>query len=130
MDPTKRSALLADLATKRATYVERVGAWRDAAGEGEDIVQDAFARAAASARALRNEARGEEWFFRALQSAYVDRRRRSDARRRMLAEVTNELIVARQATAEPPELSCACLHRGLSALRPEYRKALEAVELG
>jgi DNA-directed RNA polymerase specialized sigma24 family protein len=130
MDATDRHALLAALAAMRSAYVARVRRWPGVGGYEEDVVQDAFRRAAASEAAISDAAIGEQWFFRVLRSAYVDHRRRADTRRRMLVEVANEIVVARQAVPEPPELSCPCLHRGISALRSEYRKALEVVELG
>jgi len=129
MDPAARQRLLDVLAEMRAAYVARVSRWPGANGQAEDVVQDAFLRAAASASALRDEARGEEWFFHVLRSAYVDHRRRSDVRRRLRTAVAIETMIARQLAPAPPELGCMCLRRGLSALRPEYRRALEVVVL-
>lgn len=113
----------------RAGYVASVRRWRGAVGDEEDVVQDAFVRAAASAWAVRDVSHGGEWFFRVLRTAYLDHRRRGDARRRMLAEVAREAVVARQTLPDPPELRCACLRRGLLSLRRDYRTALEIVEL-
>lgn len=115
----------------REAYVERVRRWPDEDGEEEeDVVQDAFARATANAGGLRDGAYREEWFYRVLRSAYVDHRRRTAARRRMLVGLAREVVVARQAVPDPPELSCACVGRAMSALRADYRSALEAFELG
>lgn len=113
----------------RSAYVARVKRWPGVVGNEEDVVQDAFRRAAASAATIRDASLGEQWFFRVLRSTYVDYRRRANTRRRMMVEVANEIVVARQAVPEPPELSCACLRGGISALRPEYRRALQVVEL-
>lgn len=113
----------------RGAYLDRVRRWHGAIGDEEDIVQDAFVRAAAGTRTLRDGGQGAEWFFRVLCSAYVDYRRRTDARLRLLVDVATEAVVARQALPDPPELGCACLHRGLASLRSDYRRALEVVEL-
>lgn len=129
MNTAYASVLLADLAAMRDAYIERIRRWPGIAGQEEDVVQDAFARAAANAHGLRNETHGDQWFFRVLQSAYVDCRRRTEARRKMRRKIADEVRVTREAIPEAPELSCACLHRGLAALRPEYRQALEVVEL-
>ncbi len=94
------------------------------------MVQDAFVRAAAGAGAVRDESLGQEWFYRVLRSAYVDSQRRADARRRLLAELATETLIARQLAPDPPELGCACLRRALVSLPSEYRRALEVVELG
>lgn len=130
MNVRNRTALLRELAENRAAYIERVRWWRGVIGYEEDVVQDAFARAAATTAPLPDESRREEWFFRVLRSAYVDHLRRSDVHQRTLFRVAHEALVAAQLVPEAPELACSCLHRGLSALRPEYRHALEAVELG
>lgn len=110
----------------RDGYVTRVRRWRGAAGDEEDVVHDAFVRAAAGASALRDVAHREEWFFRVLRTAYLDHRRRGDARRRMLGEVAVEAALAGPIAPDPPELRRACLRRGLLAIRREYRTALEA----
>lgn len=134
MNTAHASGLLAELAAMRDAYIERVRRWPGVAGHEEDVVQDAFARAVASAHALRDKTHRDQWFFRVLQSAYVDHRRRTDARTRMLLEIADAVRSTGEVTLETaiPEaraLSCACLHEGLAALRPDYRKALEVVEL-
>lgn len=124
-----RACFLEDLAAQRDGYVARVRRWRGAAGDEEDVVHDAFMRAAAGASAVRDVAHGEEWFFRVLRTAYLDHRRRGDARTRMLAEVAAEAALAGPIAPDSPELRCACLRRGLLAIRRDYRTALEIVAL-
>ncbi len=129
MSASIRQGLLDELAAQRGDYLLRVRRWPGAAVDAEDVIQEAFLRAMAAAERLRDEAHANEWFFRVLRSAYVDQRRRIEARRRLLAEMTAEVRVARQLAPDPPELRCACLRRALVSLPPPYRNALEVVEL-
>jgi RNA polymerase sigma factor (sigma-70 family) len=107
-------------------FVERQVGSREAA---EDILQDAYARSMAHAPATLDAAGMAAWFYRVLRNAIVDRHRRDASARRALAKLATEMHDAR--APEPAgERVCGCVGPVLATLKPEYRDAIRAVDLG
>lgn len=92
----------------------------------EEILQDAFVRTMDKLDTVRDTAIG--WFYRVLRNAIIDfYRRRAAAERRNDAYAQDE-----QLTADDEELHrvvCKCVAQLAGTLKPEYRAALERVEV-
>lgn len=95
----------------------------------EDVLQDAFARGLARLDTLRQDESAIAWFYRLLRNAVVDHRRRLGASQRALASFAAEV----EGQAEPdPEVRgaiCICVTRLATTLKPEYRAALDRIEV-
>jgi RNA polymerase sigma-70 factor (ECF subfamily) len=119
---------LARLAVSHRDFVgfveKRVGS-REAA---EDIVQSAFVRGIERGRELRDEESAVAWFYRVLRNAIVDHYRRQAAAERAQERLAAELPVWQNAP-EIKEEVCRCLAGILETVKPEYRKALELVDI-
>jgi len=115
----------ARLAEKHRRFLEflraRVG---DAA---EDILQSAYVKAMEHGAELRADDSSVAWFYRILRNAVVDHYRRTAARARALEQAT-----AGWTEGYEPELKrevCACIREVIDDLKPEYRVAIEQVDL-
>lgn len=118
-------AALAELGRHRAQFVafarRRVATDSDA----EDLVQQAFTRAAEKLGDLRDPQRARAWFFRVLRRLVIDQYARRAMSERKLEELGSSLEVA---TAEETA-SCACALGLLESLRPEYADIVKRVDL-
>ena len=106
-----------------AFLTRRVGS-RDAA---EDILQDGFVRALERADTLREEQSAVAWFYRLLRNALVDHYRRGATEARALAAAASEPVS--DPDPELQETVCTCVRDLIGTLKPEYRTALQRVEL-
>ncbi len=96
----------------------------------EDIVQNAFLHALERGGALEKEESAVAWFYRMLRNAVVDRYRKYASSERALESWTKEF---ERNTVLPESLKnevCRCVGALLTSLKPEYRDALEQVDLG
>jgi RNA polymerase sigma-70 factor (ECF subfamily) len=118
------SALLEERDRFLAFLAHRVGS-REAA---EDLLQTAYAKALEHAGDLRDEESAVAWFFRILRNAIVERARREDAAARGHARLAEEMKSA-SGPEEAARTVCACVAGVLGTLKPEYRGAVQAVEL-
>jgi RNA polymerase sigma factor (sigma-70 family) len=118
-------AALAELGRHRAQFVafarRRVATDADA----EDLVQQAFARAAERLGDLRDPQTARAWFFRVLRRLVIDQYARRAVRERKLEELGPSLEVATPEEAA----SCACALGLLETLRPEYADIVKRVDL-
>jgi RNA polymerase sigma factor (sigma-70 family) len=129
--PANRPALqasgpaLAELGRHRAQFVafarRRVATNADA----EDLVQQAFARAAEKLGDLRDPQRARAWFFRVLRRLVIDQYARRALRERKLQELGPSV----EAATPEEAASCACALGLLEALRPEYADIVKRVDL-
>lgn len=94
----------------------------------EDLLQEAFVRAAERGGEVRKEESATAWFYRVLRNAVVDHARREGASRRALAAVAAGLD-----PAEPPEAwraeACRCVLDLAGSLKPEYEEALRRIDV-
>ena len=104
--------------------VPRVGS-RAAA---EDILQSAYVKAMEHEHELRSQESIVAWFYRILRNAITDNFRRQAAQTR-----AHEGFAAEAPSTYEPELeatACACIGDVVQELKPEYRNAIEQVDLG
>ena len=94
----------------------------------EDILQDAFAKAAGRAGEIRKAESAVAWFYRLLRNAIVDHRRRAGAEHRALTVLAGELGEPGSGT-ETKGAVCACVMRLAGSLKPEYADVLRQVEV-
>jgi RNA polymerase sigma-70 factor (ECF subfamily) len=95
----------------------------------EDLLQDAFARLDKLA-SLRDQESAVAWFYRVLRNAVIDHARRQQSRARGLLAFASELEAHDAPEPEIERAICRCVSSLKSALKPEYRDALERIELG
>ena len=118
-------AALGELGRHRGRFVafarRRVGSDADA----EDLVQQAFARAAEKLGDLREPAAARAWFFRVLRRLVIDQYARRATRDRKLAELGASIETATSEEAA----ACACALGLLDGLRPEYADIVRRVDL-
>jgi RNA polymerase sigma-70 factor (ECF subfamily) len=93
----------------------------------EDIVQSAFVRSMERG-GVRDEESAVAWFYRVLRNAVIDHYRRQAASERAGERLAAELPRS-QPAEETKEEICRCLAGILETLKPEYRTALDAVEI-
>ena len=94
-----------------------------------DILQEAFLRGFEKLGALRDDEAATAWFYRMLRNAVVDVRRRRASSERALDAFEAELAGASEAPRETRDAVCACVARLAETLKPEYREALQRVEV-
>ena len=118
-------AALGELGRHRDRFVafarRRVGSDADA----EDLVQQAFARAAEKLGDLRDPAAARAWLFRVLRRLVIDQYARRATRERKLAELGASMVTATSEEAA----ACACALGLLDGLRPEYADIVRRVDL-
>lgn len=94
----------------------------------EDILQSAYLKALKHGGELRDPESSVAWFYRILRNAIVDHYRRAAVRLRMIEQFTADWKEASE--PELKEETCACIREVIRDLRPEYRAAIEGVDLG
>jgi RNA polymerase sigma-70 factor, ECF subfamily len=100
--------------------------------EAEDIVQSAFTRGIENSGALEAEESVIAWFYRILRNAIIDHYRRTAVRTRATDQYANELKILDQTFAFDPSTRneiCQCIWPLLNRLKPEYRDALQLIDL-
>jgi RNA polymerase sigma-70 factor (ECF subfamily) len=94
----------------------------------QDLLQDAFARSLAKLDALRESDSARAWFYRVLRNAIVDHARRNRTQSERLRRFLSELE-AQPEDEETAREVCQCVGRVAHALKPEYRDAVQRVEV-
>ncbi len=108
-----------------AFLTKRVGS-RDIA---EDILQEAFVRGMERGGALRQDETAVAWFYRVLRNAVIDHFRKEAADIRAMENWRQAWEREPAADEETRHEVCGCLHDFLGTLKPEYRLALELVDM-
>jgi RNA polymerase sigma factor (sigma-70 family) len=93
----------------------------------EDVLQDAFVRHLGHAGDVPDEAL-VPWFYRVLRNALIDRLRTHATEGKALAALAREV----ETSAPPADVRaevCACIGRLATTLKPEYRAAIQAVDV-
>ena len=119
--------------------IERVTAQRDRflrflasrvedAATAEDILQAAYLKTVERGSEIRDGESTVAWFYRLLRNAVTDHYRRRAARARV-----HEAFATEAPTVFEPEIKaavCECIGDVIESLKPEYRSAIEQVDLG
>jgi RNA polymerase sigma-70 factor (ECF subfamily) len=125
----KLTAGLRALLDRRAlflTFLERRVGSRE---QAEELLQESYARAISRLDTLRADPSAVAWFYRLLRNAVVDARRRNMTRNRALATLAAQPEPDRSREAERERNVCPCMMALVEKLKPEYRQALQAVEI-
>jgi RNA polymerase sigma factor (sigma-70 family) len=107
-------------------YLERRVGDRELA---EDILQDAFAKVVDRPDQAPADEGIVPWFYRSLRNAVIDQFRPRGASTKAVEAFARELETSR---APEPDLEaeiCACVGRLATTLKPEYAKALQAIDV-
>jgi RNA polymerase sigma-70 factor (ECF subfamily) len=95
----------------------------------EDILQEAFTKAMASASDLRDEEAATAWFYRMLRNALIDHHRRTASRTKAHESAAREVDVAVEPDAETNRAICNCVSSLASTLKPELQLAIRRVDV-
>lgn len=95
----------------------------------EDILQTAFVKGIEKGGGLRNEETVIAWFYRLLRNAVIDHYRHHGT-----SERAQDALLREMETHQDPDVSfrgeiCDCVSGLLETLKPEYRQALDTVDL-
>jgi RNA polymerase sigma factor (sigma-70 family) len=118
----------AGLAEQHSRFLQFLRARVGDPATAEDILQAAYVKAIERGAQLREAESSVAWFYRILRNAIADHYRRQAARSRAMNQWAAEWNEAYE-----PELKaevCACILEAVRALKPEYRAAIEQVDLG
>lgn len=96
----------------------------------EDILQAAFVRGIERGGSIRDEESAIAWFYRLLRNAVIDHYRHQASSARAMEEFARELADSEQPSPDLRDEICGCVTRLLRDLKPEYREALEVVDIG
>jgi RNA polymerase sigma factor (sigma-70 family) len=118
----------AGLAARHSRFLQFLRARVGDPATAEDILQAAYVRAIERGAQLREAESSVAWFYRILRNAIADHYRQQAARTRAMDQWAAEW----NETYEPELKSdvCACIREAVSAIKPEYRAAIEQVDLG
>ena len=94
----------------------------------EDILQSAFARGLERGAGVDDE-KVVAWFYRVLRNAVVDHYRQRSTAERVTEAWTREFPDVQEPDAELRQEICRCVSSLLETLKPEYREALQIVDL-
>lgn len=119
------AAVLASLGEHRAEFVGFARRRVPSDADAEDLVQQAFARAAEKVGELRDPDAAVAWFYRVLRRLIADHA----ARRALGARKLGEIAATLDESTPEEAASCACALGLLGRLRPEYGEVVRRVDL-
>jgi RNA polymerase sigma factor (sigma-70 family) len=96
----------------------------------EDILQSAFVRGIERGGEIREQESVVAWFYRLLRNAVIDHYRRKASSGRAMEGFAREVEGAEVPSPDLRNEICQCVSRVLTELKPEYREALEVVDVG
>lgn len=94
----------------------------------EDILQTAFARGLERGAGVKEE-KVVAWFYRVLRNAVIDHYRQRSTAEKAMEAWTREFPDVQEPEAELRQEICQCVSSLLETLKPEYREALQIVDL-
>jgi RNA polymerase sigma factor (sigma-70 family) len=118
----------AGLAAQHSRFLQFLRARVGDPATAEDILQTAYVKSLERGAQLREAESSVAWFYRILRNAIADHYRQQATRSRAMDQWAAEWNEAYE-----PELKsdvCACIQGAVSAIKPEYRAAIEQVDLG
>lgn len=96
----------------------------------EDILQSAFVRGIERGGGIRDDESAVAWFYRVLRNAVIDYYRRHASAERAMEAFAREMEGAEVPAPDLKNEICQCVSRVFTELKPEYRQALEIVDIG
>lgn len=117
-----------ELLAHRAKFLGFLSARVHDPAVAEDILQAAYMRTLEKNERIRNAESITAWFYRVLRNALTDHYRRNAARTRAHEEFAAESPSSYEVEFEAN--LCGCVGGVIQTLKPEYRNALERVDLG
>ena len=117
------------LLESRQQFLSFIQSRVESAEVAEDILQASFVKGMEKGGSLRDDETVVAWFYRLLRNAIIDH-----YRRRGSSERASEALVHELETHVEPEDSfkgdiCECVSKLMESLKPEYRDALQTVDL-
>ena len=101
----------------------------ESAAVAEDILQTAFVRGIEKGGSLRGQESVVAWFYRVLRNAVIDHYRQRASSEKALESFVRELEPNEQPPDSFKDAICQCVNGLLGTLKPEYRQAIETVDL-
>lgn len=95
----------------------------------EDLLQAAFVRGIERGGQLRENDSVVAWFYRMLRNAVIDHYRHNAVHSRAVEQWIQELDSQEVPSPDMKDEVCQCVARLLSELKPEYREALQVVDV-
>ena len=95
----------------------------------EDILQAAFVKSLEKGGAVRDEETIVAWFYRLLRNAVIDYYRHRGTSERAIQNLFHEMPSHQEPDVSFKGEICGCLAGLLETLKPEYRQALDTVDL-
>ncbi len=118
---------LESLAENHERFLRFLGSRIADRATAEDILQSAYVKAMESAEDLRSAESIVAWFYRILRNSVIDYYRRDATRKSAFDRLSAELPVSYE--TELRNQACACAAEMILDLKPEYREAIEQVDL-
>jgi RNA polymerase sigma-70 factor (ECF subfamily) len=125
LSPTTRDTI-AGLAGQHSRFLQFLRNRVDGPA-AEDILQAAYLKAIERGAQLRQSESSVAWFYRILRNAIADHYRRQASASRAM-----DTWAAEWKEGYEPEIKsevCACVNEAVQSLKPEYRAAIEQVDL-
>lgn len=95
----------------------------------EDILQAAFVRGIEKGGAVRDEESVVAWFYRTLRNAIIDHYRHRASSQKLAEGLVHHLETHQEPDDVFKSEICKCVAGLLGTIKPEYRQALETVDL-
>jgi len=127
-EQTANLQLLEKVTAQRAKFLRFLSSRVEDRATAEDILQAAYLKAIERGSEIRDEESTVAWFYRILRNAVTDHYRRRASR----AKAHQALAFDSPETYEPEIKAtvCECIRDVIGDLKPEYRTAIEKVDLG
>lgn len=95
----------------------------------EDLLQAAFVRGIERGGQLRENESVVAWFYRMLRNAVIDHYRHNAVHSRAVEQWVHELDSLEVPSLDMKDAVCECVLRLMRELKPEYREALQTVDV-
>ncbi len=127
METQAQAQILDQIMAQRARFLRFLQGRVEDLSTAEDILQSAYLRALEHSGEIREDESVVAWFYRILRNAAIDH-----YRRRATHNKAEEVLAAEWGEAYETEVRatlCACIGDVIHDLKPEYRQAIEQVDL-
>ncbi len=123
----RSEALLRTILARRDAFLRFLMARLGNASTAEDVLQSAYLKALEHGSGLRDDESAVAWFYRILRNSIADHYRRGATQTKALEAFAAEVPATYQ--HEIRNTVCACIGEVVADLKPEYRSAIERIDL-